>query len=84
MTIRKLYKQCGNKQKEEYKNDSFEFHSIEEVKDFCRKDTYEQSHDQEVILYVFIITDTNEEIDIFCQWITLDNGDRVLATEATC
>lgn len=68
----KRYNQPGKRKEESF--DDKEFHSLQEIKDYCIK---EANHNllslYDGILYTFVIMDTNEELEISAQWYKDDD-----------
>ena len=50
-----------------------EFHSFQEVKDYCYKDM-ERAFISEMIVYKFVVMDTNEELEIVGSWFSDSDG----------
>lgn len=77
MTIKRKLKKYNKEihRREEYIDDSKEFHSIQEIKDYCIEHMNKNGgslYDNTV--YSFVIEDTDEDIKIIAQWINDDDG----------
>ena len=76
MTIKEIKKKYNpeTERRERYLGDR-EFHSLQEIKDYCiYKTPYNETLDD--ILYKFMIVDTQEEVDISIRHFMAEDGDR--------
>lgn len=73
MIIRQKKKRYNpdTKRREEYLDDR-EFNSLQEIKDYCAKET-NYTLISENIKFVFTIMDTNEDVEIVGSWKRSDN-----------
>lgn len=76
MIIKEIKKKYNpeTKRRERYLGDR-DFHSLQEIKDYCiYKTPYNEIPDD--ILYKFMIVDTQEEVDISVRFFMAEDGDR--------
>lgn len=76
MTIKEVKRRYNPeiKCRERYLDDR-EFHSLQEIKDYCRSDTmYNRKPTPDEVVYTFMLMDTQEEIDISAQWCEDNDG----------
>jgi hypothetical protein len=58
-----------------YIDNSMEFHSLEEIKDYCRENVYyPYIRYSGAVYYKFKIIDTNDEVEIICSVTFSDDG----------
>lgn len=74
MTIKRKIFKYNNGRKEVYIDDSTEYHSFKEIKDFCYEDAKSTSL-CEATRYTFVVIDSDEEIDVICCWVCDDFDD---------
>ena len=78
MLIKEIKKRYNpeTKHRERYL-DNREFHSLQEIKDYCiYKTPYNKTQDD--ISHKFMIVDTQEEIDISIRYFMDENGDKCM------
>ena len=80
MTIREVKRKYNSKtnHRERYLGDR-EFHSLEEIKDYCRSDTMKKRKPTpDEVVYTFMLIDTQEQIDISVQYGLNENNERYI------
>jgi hypothetical protein len=75
MIIKRMRHKHGSDRWDWYVDDSLEFHSLAEIKDYCRTDAddWDLRHGAGT-LYKFKVIDTDEVIEILCSPV-YDNGE---------
>ena len=80
MTIREVKRKYNSEtnHRERYLDDR-EFHSLEEIKDYCRSDTMKKRKPTpDEVVYTFMLIDTHEQIDISVQYGLNENNERYI------
>lgn len=72
MTIKRKFRKNKNGKKEYYSGNAIEYHSFQEIKDFCYQDM-QHTFISDIVVYTFVVVDTNEEIKVICSWIRDSN-----------
>jgi hypothetical protein len=75
MVIKKMLCKHDLGYKEWYVDDSLEFHSLQEVRDYCYENAdYWHMRFKDNILYKFKIVDSDDEIEVVCSVVFDDDG----------
>lgn len=80
MTIKEVKRKYNSetKRRERYLGDR-EFHSLQEIKDYCRSDTmYNRKPTLDEVVYTFMLMDTQEQIDISVQYGLDENNEKYI------
>lgn len=68
MTIKRKLRKNKNGKKEYYLDNTIEYHSFQEIKNFCYQNM-QHTFISDIVVYTFVVVDTDEEIDIICSWV---------------
>ena len=74
MTIKRKCFRRENGKRTSYIDESTEYHSFQEIRELCYKEFEKSIRRLDVIVYKFVIIDTNEEVNVACQWVCDSDG----------